>query len=102
MKDLRELIWNYLCDCGVNWDKYTLNEIKNPITYDEATDYILDLLGTPEGQEWLKSKGWVQLDTNQSLPINNENDICNTSPRRVCQDTQQNMKNDNWMKVKHG
>ena len=36
---------------------------------------------------------------NQTLPHNNENDIMNTSPKRVCNDTQKEMLKSGFVKV---
>ncbi len=63
--DLRKLIAKWLVQF-VN-DREGLNvRVRN--YYCEEADRILELIDTPEGQEWLKSKGWVQLDEDQSLP----------------------------------
>jgi len=47
-----------------------------------------------------KEDGYVQLDEDQSLPPNDENEIMNTSPKRVCADTQQSMLRAGFRKVK--
>ena len=47
----------------------------------------------------LAIKGIAIIADDQNLPINTENDICNTSPKRVCDDTMKTMIETNFKKV---
>ncbi len=47
----------------------------------------------------LSIEGLEIADSEQTPPINNENDICNTSPRRVFDDTVKEMLKANFKKV---
>jgi hypothetical protein len=49
--------------------------------------------------QFLSNHGVVRLDPDQTLPTNDENDIPNTSPRRVASDTQKEMVKAGWVKV---
>jgi preprotein translocase subunit Sss1 len=52
---LRGLIAKWLLNFTLNYTPMEFEEFVKP------ADQILALLDTPEGQEYLKSKGWVQL-----------------------------------------
>ena len=44
-KEARELIENYITECGDNWDKYFSNpSLPHVIAYSEATEFILKII----------------------------------------------------------